>query len=279
MDHCRESVMVTRELCTRLGIENVEVVLSEDLPKNRTFDTVLSSRVLQENLTRRTRPRDLRFSTFVEKMQFEYKLFQPYVKQLKPRVSNGGVLVTIERLYNPIGKGAWLRALDQAGLHVGAGDISTLSADELEQTNKLQAFIAHKGGKHRDLREALKMNVDEEVLRGASADLQLYMDDCRLLEGYYIFDGTEVIGKYARYQSKVNPSVFWTLEATLDSYAIERRDERMMEIISNGYGQYVKDRAAFLGGQMLGFTQNAQFKEHVLKDPRLKGSGNRRSKR
>ncbi len=128
IDVCPESIRLAEELRIQLGIENarfldvnqwkravktaVKDVAREDrtaggnraagtahAPKKTpgTYDTVFTSRTLQENLESR-RLSGLACSPFVTKAEEKRRLFLPYVRKLCGRTARGGNLIAIERV-------------------------------------------------------------------------------------------------------------------------------------------------------------------------------------
>ncbi|MFC2661911.1 MAG: methyltransferase domain-containing protein [Eubacterium sp.] len=246
IDRCSEAIMLASQLKDRLGLENVRFYTVEDWMEKtgintkkgrsrsagesgeRKYQTVFSSRTLQENLDSR-RISGLAFSPFVEKVRKKEKLFIPYAKVLQSRCREDGGLISIERLTQPSARAAYINALRRAGFG-SAAEIGRLDARDLDQHEWLGIFCAEKNQEGTDNRQQyieaelatmLLQEITPELpeYKGEEADVVLAADRAELIDGAYLFQGRHVIGKMALYSSRTDRESLLVLSGDLDGRA------------------------------------------------------------
>ncbi|MCH4007323.1 MAG: class I SAM-dependent methyltransferase [Eubacterium sp.] len=297
IDRCSEAIGLAKQLKDCLGVENIQFYTVEEWQKKTSTDggtgnrdhgepseagkyqTVFSSRTLQENLDNR-RISGLAFLPFVEKVRKKEKLFLPYAKVLQSRCREDGGLISIERLTQPSARAAYINALRKAGFG-SAAEIDTLDARDLDQHERLGIFRAEKrpagGGKNgqyeeADLAELMMSDITPELpeYHGEEADVILAAERAELIDGSYLFQGRHAAGKMALYLSKTDAESLWyyqgvwTGERGIARYplqmkraALENLRLQLKSIQQSGYSVHP-------------FIQKKDGRELVIRDPRRK---------
>jgi SAM-dependent methyltransferase len=291
IDTCSEAILLASQLKDRLGLENIQFYTAEDWEKKTgrgkgkkssealQYETVFSSRTLQENLDSR-RISGLAFSPFVEKVRKKEKLFVPYARVLHGRCAENGGLLSIERLNQPSARAAYINAMKRAGFD-SAAEIGALDARDLDQHERLGIFCAEKTQDGRDkkkqydatdLASLMLQELPPELpeYQGEDADVILAAEQAELIEGAYLFQERHVIGKMALYSSGTDEKSLWyyqgvwTGERGIARYplqmkraALENLRLQLKSIQKSGY-------------TVRSFTQKKDGRELVLRDPRRK---------
>ncbi|MGN1382228.1 MAG: methyltransferase domain-containing protein [Eubacterium sp.] len=292
IDICSEAVMTASQLKDRHGLENLHFYTVKDwsgktagknpagnagLAGSGQYETVFSSRTLQENLDSR-RISGLAFSPFVEKVRKKEKLFVPYARILRERCADKGKLISIERLAQPSARTAYLQALKKAGFSA-AEEIGELDARDLDQHEQLGIFCAEnaedkaekidqeKAGK---LAERYLASVSRELpeYKGEEADLILAAEDAELLEGAYLFQKRRVIGKMALYHSRTDAESLWYYQGV---WAGERGIARYPLQMKRAAQENLRMQLQSIqksGYTVRPFIQKKDGREIVIRDPR-----------
>ena len=145
IDRVENSVKVSRQLAERLGLKNVEFLQIDvkDI-KDRQFDTVVSSRVLQEN-----------YKMFFHRLEFSDPLnelteycevrLKKYAETLSKLVKENGTLVTSELMGdNPL-FGGWLQALNAQSLIPDEERFKKFEGMDLDTPQSARMLICKKG--------------------------------------------------------------------------------------------------------------------------------------
>ena len=138
IDRCEPAIINARQLAARLNVTNVTFITQDLKDVEGQFDTVFSMRTVHEN-------NDAVDDAFNE-LDVQAELFRealvPYAKALKSKLSDQGILISIER----IGRNAlllgWLEALYDAGLFFDLRHYEELKCSELGEESCFQAFLA-----------------------------------------------------------------------------------------------------------------------------------------
>lgn len=326
VDRCREAVALANTLKEQLKIDNVRF-LDPDQWKSEiraerkksghsgkgtgakqntgTYDTVFSSRTLQENLDVR-RISGLAFSPFAEKVRVKENLFQSYVRKMKKLTAENGNFISIERLYQPSARAAYLIALQRAGFDLGAAEIEEIDARDLDQHEKLGIFIAKEAGKRNrqksparavTLQDEEKDAVQEsaaayghgkETVRriadgfirrlnrelpeyaNEEADLVLETEQAELIRGVYLFEGRQVIGKLAVYQSGDDPDSLWYYQGAWSrDHRIARYPAAIRKEVMENLDSEIREFQR-MNYTACAFSQKKDGRELISRDPRRK---------
>lgn len=326
VDRCREAVSLANVLKEKMSIRNVSFYdvkewkqkiradkklaagAGENCPSPVSagkYDTVFSSRTLQENLDER-RVSGLAFSPFAEKVRVKENLFLSYVKKMRSLTHENGTFLSIERLNQPSARAAYLMALQRAGYDLASTEIEEIDARDLDQHDQLGIFIAQQKAQNAGRREseenlrpqdeeketvretaaaygtgnAAVQRIAESFIRqlnrelpeygNEEADLVLEAEQAVLLEGVYLFDHKQVIGKLAVYRSSEDPESLWYYQGawTRDHRISRYPDAIRKEVMENLHSEIREFQN--MNYAAYPFTQKKDGRELIPRDPRRK---------
>lgn len=142
IDRCAEGIAVAKKNAEKLGLSNIEFINADvkDMA-GRTFDTVLSMRVLQEN-------GEGNLPDEADELKVQAEVFakdhQAFADAVSACVKDGGNLISVETLGKSALFLAWLDALKQAGLRIDPGAFQTVDAQVLGEKESLEIMYLSK---------------------------------------------------------------------------------------------------------------------------------------
>lgn len=189
IDRCAEGIAIAQKNAEKLGVTNIEFINADvkDMA-GRTFDTVFSMRVMQEN-----GEGNLPDETDELKVQAEVfaKDHQAFADALSACVKDGGNLISVETLGKSAMFLAWLDALKNAGLRIDPGAFETVEALVLGEKENLEMMYLSK-------EDASSVDTFVCFMYCCGRDIPMNVPvhegmDAKII---YAFEGGELIGGY-----------------------------------------------------------------------------------
>lgn len=209
IDRDANGIHAAQTLAQRLGLSNITFLCTdlENLPL-RTFDTVFSSRTVQENYDPLTE--NARFLPLTHQGRICAQVFQRYTGLLCRFLKLGGYLVTVERMERDRVFLGYCLALHQQGLDLVPESHQELRCQEGDHTTCLQAFSGVKEGKTtptdaEDFFIATFQNALTWQPRHLDVEGELILELCaqELIRGHFLHNSQGArVGKLAIYTSK-----------------------------------------------------------------------------
>lgn len=146
IDRSANAITAARTLAERQRLTNITFRHGalEDLPPEERYDTVFSSRTVQENYDPMTE--NARFLLLTQQGRICARAFERYARLLTGAVRPGGTLVTVERLERDRVFLGYCLALNRCGVDLIPESHRELLCREGERTAVLQAFYGVKEG-------------------------------------------------------------------------------------------------------------------------------------
>lgn len=189
IDRCAEGIVVAKKNADKMGLTNIEFINADVKDfADRTFDTVLSMRVMQENgegaLPDETDELKDQAAVFA-------KNHQAFADALGRLVKDGGNLISVETLGKSSLFLAWLDALKHAGLRIDPGAFENVEALVLGEKENLEMMYLTK-------EDASAVDTFVCFMYCCGRDIPMNVPvyegmDAKII---YAFEGGELIGGY-----------------------------------------------------------------------------------
>lgn len=213
IDRSGNAIRAAQALARRLHLTNITFRHRglEELPAGERYDTVFSSRTVQENYDPMTE--NARFLPLTRQGRICAQSFARYAGLLTAPLRPGGTLVTVERLERDRVFLGYCLALNQCGIDLRPESYAELHCQEGERTAVLQAFCGVKENRT-DAAAAEDFFIasfqDKLTWQPEHLDTEgeLILELCaeELLRGHLLHTAQGVrVGKLAVYTSRVDP--------------------------------------------------------------------------
>lgn len=138
IDRCPSGIEIAKKLAQRLGLTNVEFLVSDILylAPNYKFDTVFSMRNMHENIDHKDFPE---FETLDNQCLFYVQKLESYIKAICSHLDIDGEFVSIERIERNSILLGWMQGLNKAKLELTSAEIEELEANEVGRISHFQA--------------------------------------------------------------------------------------------------------------------------------------------
>ncbi len=207
VDRCAQAIPNAEELASSLGLTNVSFACNTLDHLNETYDVVLSSRTLMENITVPV----FSFWDGTKRVgEIHCNAFESYANALASHVKDDGCLVSIERLGPNPGTLGWIEALQNANLTIcGKASGFMVTDDDTFFASISKKTSAEKKSAEELYRKAISEVIIPNYKQYGSFDAMgmLYLYAGKLIKGYCIYDehGKKAI-KQVLYECKGDPT-------------------------------------------------------------------------
>ncbi len=244
IDRCAEAIAVAKKNADKMGLTNIEFIHGDvkDLD-GRTFDTVLSMRVMQEN-------GEGAMPDEADELRVQAEVFaknhQAFADTLSRCIKDGGDLISVETLGKSALFLAWLEALKNAGLRIDPGAFEIVEALALgekenleimylskEDASAVDSFVCFMYCCGRDI----PMNVP--VHEGMDAKIIYAFEGGELIDGYEIRDPRNgALSRIAARKHKRDESTFLWYQNNNGNAHLEYHDmsekQELIDAFENG---------------------------------------------
>ena len=145
IDRCQKGIDNAVLLAEKLDVHNVQFKCADLNDVNGLYDTVFSMRTVHENHTDRG-SEDL-LNELDEQATVFQKSLHSYAETLSMKLSENGLLISIERMGRNALLLGWMKALEEAGLTFALNQYEELICKELGEDSVFEAFVSYKANK------------------------------------------------------------------------------------------------------------------------------------
>lgn len=234
IDRCSEAIDVAKQLAKRMHLSNITFCDSAQFDFNaEQYDTVFSSRTMQENLNREYTKED-RTRLFDAQVDQYRNAAEDYAQFLCGLVAEGGNLISIERVHKDPLYLAWLLSLNENGLVPDRNNFGELVCRELgREESSFPVTVANCGnGIDEDQISSMFCDLFGDFVKSYKAQyfdweasLLLHAWKGELIEGYYIYD---------KAGNKLYKEALWTNIDDEDSILVEQHNvQQHIHCLSN----------------------------------------------
>lgn len=149
IDRSQNAIRNAELLANRMKVTNVTFKTCDLKELNGTFDTVFSMRTVHENYNNGYEEQyDFLIKDLPEQAEMYRELLRSYCHELKERMTDDGVLISIERIGRDALLLGWMEALHDQDLSFDLDRYTEIKTKEVDEESVFRAFIAfHKSEK------------------------------------------------------------------------------------------------------------------------------------
>lgn len=244
IDRCEAAIKNARELAEKMHINNVTFMAADLKNVKDTFETVFSMRTVHENIAKDDKAmRDFEIKDLPEQAEIYRNCLHDYCGELKKRMAEGGLLISIERINRDALLLGWMEALYDNGMAFDVNCYTEIKCKELRDESVFRAFIAFSVDENKASPQELfdyacskYLNYSKAQYEGWDAKIVFENRKKDMIVGYLI--------DYPKLKAKVKTSI-WTHKydetsmifyqnnngnVTTTFHDISRKDELLMSI-------------------------------------------------